>query len=99
AVALDTVDAGDSRIRQRAAPFGIDQDHQLRYQLIDRRATPTLDDAHALVLDVEVIVHLDRPDLLGASAARFQDRGQLPQELELIRKRKLGERCGQAVFV
>ena len=96
AVALCAIDRRDPRFCQPRSPFGVDQDHELGDELVDRRAASTLDDPHALVVDVEVVVHLQRARRLGPAAPRFEHRCELPQQLQLCRKRYVVGAAGEA---
>src|SRR5665213_2433073 len=60
ATGLHAVEAGDARVGEQASPRVVDVDHQLRNQLVERRAARPRGDRHAPVghapVDVEAVV-------------------------------------------
>ena len=100
ALGLRAVNRREAGAIQLAAPFAVDQNHQLGHQLVHRRAALAAGDDDLAVFDGEVVIQLRRPGRVGLAAPHFQRVGEFPQpaQLGLVRVIHAGV-VGQGVFV
>src|SRR5207244_6696767 len=80
---LHAVDGGNVALGKELAPARVHEDHELRDELVERRAAPARHDAYAIVVDEETEVERREPRT-GTSALLLQCERHAPERSQLL---------------